>query len=834
MTTTVRARIAGIATAVVVGGVLVPMATSGASAATPLAAPVVIGPVDSSVQLKSVTLAWQPVQGAKSYKIEVGTDEDWADSPTLTTTSVIPQLTLPGWLPHAAYVWRVAASDGSNQGRWSSATPLGTFARGWRTSPAGLSVTTDAHGIPTFRWTPIAAAAAYEVQFSSTATFDDAGPTQTQASPVVQSCLTHRTLITPFLEQASHRSVTAGPCAVTLLRNGSPAFWRVRGLDLLDAGAGDVDTTPAAGEGISHLPPTTAANTADLTECPGTLVASPTAAAPVTPTPTPTPTPTGTAAATPAACASASASPSAGASSAAPAAVSGCGGSSGSAEKSAWSGSSTYTPAFLGTVAGDYRTLPPVQTLPLTSDPANGCTGTAAITCTDFPTIHWNASVDPVTGASATRYRIYVALDDSYSNIQRVVETSALEWTPADSWRDSTALQSYYYVVQPCTDQGCGAVTNAPPSFSKRSPAVVPVGQQLVNGASVLTWHDYADTLSALVSARAGGASQINPSEAAAYHVQVATADDPDFGSSGMVDDVTVDGAPCSPSVGSAPGGGTAVQACAAPATSYAARSGNDVLSYASAAKAYGDGSFLWRVQAVDASGHKLPWSPVGAFVRDTTPPRAAAAPLVNLRVRPLVRVTFSEPVTGVSSASLGLSGVASKVVVLDDTHATVAPMSPLTPGQSYQLLLQPTIRDLSGNSAVSAGPNMSVDPFADDRSAALHYRGTWQTMTSTNALGGTFHSAAGPAVVSTTAYGTGVLLTGCVGPHNGLLRILVDGTLKSSLDTFRSFSGCGIRLARVAGLAKGPHAISIQVTGTKRTASKGTAVSVDAVTALP
>ena len=482
---------------------------------------------------------------------------------------------------------------------------------------------------------------------------------------------------------------------------------------------------------------------------------------------------------------------------------------------------------------GDYRTLPVVTTAPLTADPSAGCTGTAAVTCAEFPTIHWNPSV-AADGTTATRYRLYVSLDDSYSNIQRVIETSALEWTPTDSWRDSTALQSYYYVVQPCTDKGCGAVTSTPPSFTKRSPATTAVGVRLVNGASVFTWNDYADTLAQTVAARNGGTALAAPSEAAAYHVQVATADNPDFQSGGLVDDVIVDGALCSPTAGSAPSGQTAVQSCTSTATAYAARPGTDVVSYATEKKVYGDGNFLWRVQAVDASGHKLPWSAAGAFVRDTTPPTAMAAPLANVSVKPLLKVTFSEPVTGVSSATLTLPGVASRVVVLDDRHVTLTPVNPLMPGRSYQLTLLAGIKDLSGNSAVSAGPTMTVNPLADDRSPAISYLGTWRTMTSTNAVNGGFHAAAGSATASLATYGTGALVTGCVGPYNGVLRVYVDGVLKASRDTYRSFSGCGVRLVRVVGLAKGAHRVQVRATGGKNAQSMGTTVALDAVTAVP
>jgi len=206
--------------------------------------------------------------------------------------------------------------------------------------------------------------------------------------------------------------------------------------------------------------------------------------------------------------------------------------------------------------------------------------------------------------------------------------------------------------------------------------------------------------------------------------------------------------------------------------------------------------------------------------------------------VKPLVKVTFSEPVTGVSSSTLTLNGVPGHVVVVDDTHATVTPLSALVPGASYPLTLAAAIKDLSGNSAVSPSTVVKVNPLADDRSPAVTYAGTWRTMASTNAVSGGFHATTPvsryPTAAAVSTSGSGVLVTGCVGPANGVFRVYVDGVLKASRDTYRSFSGCGIRLVRVTGLTAARHRIQIRAVGTRSTASRGTTVGLDAVTALP
>jgi hypothetical protein len=63
---------------------------------------------------------------------------------------------------------------------------------------------------------------------------------------------------------------------------------------------------------------------------------------------------------------------------------------------------------------------------------------------------------------------------------------------------------------------------------------------------------------------------------------------------------------------------------------------------------------------------------------------------------------------------------------------------------------------------------------------------------------------------------------------------VYVDGVLRATKDTYRSFSGCGIGLVRVTGLTAKAHRVQIRATGVRARVSRGTTVGVDAVTALP
>ncbi|MBC7680512.1 MAG: hypothetical protein H7233_16230, partial [Pseudorhodobacter sp.] len=461
-----RTRLAGVAAlaAAVVGSGLTPLLVADASAEALLAAPAVVGPTDAGPLQKEVVLDWTGVAGAASYLVQVDTDDEWSDTPTLETTTVASRLTLPVSLPHAAYVWRVAAVGPGGQGRWSD---NGTFSRGWNvtTNPLAPSGRVDSGlGVPTFSWTPVETASEYQLQVSTSPYFD--APFRTQSGVTTESCFTTRTSITPFNGQANARNDGAGDCVFSLLGTGESRYWRVRPLDHVVDGAPEVNTTPVVDEGVSSQPPAKMGEL-DTTACP----APPGSAASPSPS-APAPSPSAPGSAAPPAAPSPSASPDA-------TAEGGCEPAN-TVEKGAWSRSvefSHVSPADPTTVkyygdlvapAGSTATAPPPMAAPTLS--RDVCSSAAL--CRDFPTVSWQK----VDGAQA--YRLYVSLDADYSNIQAIVETPGTTWTPTDQWRDSTAGAAYYVFVQPCTTSPSSETTprkpgcddpSAPTSFRKSS-----------------------------------------------------------------------------------------------------------------------------------------------------------------------------------------------------------------------------------------------------------------------------------------------------------------------------------------------------------------------------
>lgn len=709
----------------------------------PLAAPSNLAPADDPAVFphevrKTVPLTWDAVPGATGYRVQVGVDDTWSAAPVLSADTVATELVLPVWLPHATYVWRVAALSGTDVGAWSSDTVAPEFTRGWRDAPQGLTpAPQDSTGpAPTFSWSPIAGASSYELEVSDSRAFpgvptSDADTTpdpanQTSAGKTVL-CTTTRDRFTPFTQVSAHGSSGAGDCTAlnTALASGGTFYWRVRGLDKFVDAAQDVATTPANAR-------------------------------------------------------------------------------TDSSEASNWSVVSDFT------ATAPTPSSPPVVfdgSAPVhTSSLANEADGLCSVTnpgattaehalCRDFASLAWS----PITGAD--HYRLTVAYDDQLQNVQRVVDTTATSWTPTDAWADGSPSQSYYYGVTACSNATCDQATpvvSTPPSFRKASPRVVLGAVPAPRGPFSFDWSSYADALGAATS---GTPTQ----DAVSYHLQVTTAGDPGFAA--PVEDVTVDGT-----------------------------------HYVSPKVSYADGTFLWRVQAVDSAAHGLPYSAVQSFLRDNTAPRlVSVAPSSRVGVLAPLTVTFSEPVTipDVATAFALTPSAPFTATVVDARTVTLTPSAPMLPGASYRVSVSSAVTDVVGNPALAAGPSFKVNPQVDDGNLpVLTYVGTWNRLSSSSAIGGGFRvstpTATAPTSVSTKVSGVAVSVTGCLSPTGGYADVFVDGAKKARVSTYRSYSGCNVLLKQVTGLVRGVHTVKLVGVGSHTSASRGNAVAFDAVTVTP
>ncbi|MBC7680041.1 MAG: Ig-like domain-containing protein, partial [Pseudorhodobacter sp.] len=503
-------------------------------------------------------------------------------------------------------------------------------------------------------------------------------------------------------------------------------------------------------------------------------------------------------------------------------------------EVSAWSATTSVTLALTVPVEGpDYNTLPAATTRPLPADrcKADGSTvGGDDLVCDDFPTLSW----DPVPGAVA--YRVDVSLTDSFDNIQRVVDTRGTTWTPADDWRQSGADTAYFYAVQACTSKGCGAVPSRPLSFRKSTPrvrAVLPLTGQRPYAAAqdvAFAWTDLADA----ITAAAGSTT----SEAYGYHLVVADRDlNPSLDPSGSLAlDVTVDGTLCTTSTG-----GTAVTDRTTPAMlrcdgtgTVAASKVGRVVRYVPTSTSFADGTYLWKVQAIDASGHKLPFSAPQTFVKDTVAPRVVLSQATGVAPKGAVTATFSEPITP-AAPGISLSPATGVTATVSGRRVTLTPTTPYALGALYRLVLSGPVTDLAGNPLVPPLPAFRTVATADDASPALTYVGSWTQVGSSGASSGHYRASVPtttrPTSATTRGYGTAVRIASCKGPASGQLDVYVDGVKKAHVDTYRSYSGCGLTVASLTGLTASVHTVQVRGLGVRASASRGTSVALDQVT---
>jgi hypothetical protein len=217
---------------------------------------------------------------------------------------------------------------------------------------------------------------------------------------------------------------------------------------------------------------------------------------------------------------------------------------------------------------------------------SGGCTTPNVTTICDnipsTPVLSW----DPVPGA--TGYFVYYAQDEDFTTteIPAVPATynTIFQLRAGDSkvaLPDSQAGTAYYWHIRPCAGAGCGpdpeSHVTLPDTrgFRKASPAVAGLSSSDPSANEItFSWQDYYDTNQARI-----WGSEVSNQAAQTYRIQVDN--EPSFASpidTRVVDQATV--------------------------TAYD--------------RLYPEGTYWWRVQAIDAQNQGLTWSPVASFTKSS------------------------------------------------------------------------------------------------------------------------------------------------------------------------------------------------------------------------
>jgi hypothetical protein len=160
-----------------------------------------------------------------------------------------------------------------------------------------------------------------------------------------------------------------------------------------------------------------------------------------------------------------------------------------------------------------------------------------------------------------------------------------------------------------------------------------------------------------------------------------------------------------------------------------------------------------------------------------------------------------------------------------------VSPVSPLIPGEHYELSVNPPgvrpVTDPAGNPVTPTVGSFRGSLNETEQSSAARYE--WQVVKDANAAGGTYtrDHLAGAAATYTFA-GTAITWYTITGPDQGAARVLIDGQLVATLDQYDATTSHGVPRT-FAGLAPGAHTITIEATGQAKQGATDAFVSIDA-----
>ncbi|HEY3414852.1 MAG TPA: Ig-like domain-containing protein [Armatimonadota bacterium] len=247
------------------------------------------------------------------------------------------------------------------------------------------------------------------------------------------------------------------------------------------------------------------------------------------------------------------------------------------------------------------------------------------------------------------------------------------------------------------------------------------------------------------------------------------------------------------------------------------------------------NGTYYWRVRALNASGATVATSSTLHFTVDSSRPSVTIGPASAASITTAFTATFSEAVKWVNSTNFKVTiagtstAVAGTIVVLSPTQARFTPSAILVPGQTYNVTLSSSITDTGGNPLLPYSANIRTSTTVQENSPVV--REGWGRWTTASASGGSMKLSR--KVSSTLTYtfaGTSVALVGYRGTQGGYASVYLDGVLQTgSLSFYASSSKYKATLWSKGGLAAGLHTLRVVPKGTKPAASKGTWVYVDA-----
>jgi hypothetical protein len=247
------------------------------------------------------------------------------------------------------------------------------------------------------------------------------------------------------------------------------------------------------------------------------------------------------------------------------------------------------------------------------------------------------------------------------------------------------------------------------------------------------------------------------------------------------------------------------------------------------------NGTYYWRVGALNASSAAIATSKTRSFTIDSSSPSVTSLkPATSAPLTTRFTVTFDEPVVGVTSNAFKVTlagtstAVAGAVRVVSPTEAWFTPSAPLVPGQTYNVTVSSAVSDRSGNPLLPYSANVRASTTVEEASVAISR--AWARWSKSAASGGGLKlSQRASSTLGFRFTGTSIALIGYKGSKGGYASVSLDGVLQTSAASFYASSDkFKATIWSRSALAAGPHTLSVVVKGTKPKASKGTWVFVD------
>jgi Tol biopolymer transport system component len=219
------------------------------------------------------------------------------------------------------------------------------------------------------------------------------------------------------------------------------------------------------------------------------------------------------------------------------------------------------------------------------------------------------------------------------------------------------------------------------------------------------------------------------------------------------------------------------------------------------------------------------------------------------LGIDPAARATFSFTGTGVrwigyrdpwsGIGRVSLDGQPASLVdtysLLPQVQTVLYSASGLAPG-SHTLDVMPS----GTRSSLSAGYWIWVDAFevtarAQEDDSAVNYGGTWTPAALPLFSGGRAVMASDTGAQASFRFsGPAVSWIGYRDGTCGIARVLVDGNLRTEIDTYAAAAQAQTVVYTLSGLLPGEHVLTLEVTGRRHPLSVGNAVWVDGFDILP